>query len=82
MEKREAESKVAILAIKCMCEMLVSHPYFNFSKNIYQRLIRFLDCKQKEVRETVCKYISQVFKEDIRAELSLEVRKKQFKKFL
>lgn len=71
----EREILLGEMAVMCMCELLVKHPYFNFSLNIANFLIPLLNNKKASVREKILKYISEVFKEDKRGELSLTVRK-------
>ncbi|XP_043505976.1 nucleolar complex protein 3 homolog isoform X1 [Polistes fuscatus] len=72
----EREMLLGELGVMCMCELLVSHPYFNFSPNIANFLIPLLNNKKTSVREKVVKCISQVFKEDKRGELSLTIVRK------
>lgn len=72
VEKPEIE--LGKLAVMCMCNLLTTHPYFNYSVNIANFLLPFLDNKHEFIRQEVLKCISQVFKEDKRAELSLTVR--------
>lgn len=71
----EREILLGEMAVMCMCELLVKHPYFNFSLNIANFLIPLLNNKKASVREKIVKYISEVFKDDKRGELSLTVRK-------
>lgn len=64
---------LAIFAIDCMTKLLASRPYFNFSSNMANFLIPFLDHKDSKVRNIVEKCFTQVFKEDMRGDLSLMV---------
>ncbi|XP_015521317.1 nucleolar complex protein 3 homolog isoform X1 [Neodiprion lecontei] len=61
------------IAITCMSELLIAHPYFNFSVNIANLLVPYLDSKWSNVREIVAKCVTQIFKEDKRGELSLVI---------
>lgn len=72
-EINEQEIELGKLAVTCMCELLVTHPYFNYSVNVVNFLIPLLDNKHESVRQEVLNSISRVFKEDKRAELSLKV---------
>lgn len=72
----DAEIPLGELAVSCMCSLLTTHPYFNFSTNIANFLIPLLDNKRPSVREKVAACISQIFKEDKRAELSLTIVRK------
>ncbi|XP_012260136.2 nucleolar complex protein 3 homolog [Athalia rosae] len=67
---QEQEMRLGEIAIHCMCELLVAHPYFNFSVNIANLLVPFMDCKWPSVRERVVKCVTQIFKEDKRGDLS------------
>lgn len=69
----EREVRLGEIAITCMCELLTAHPYFNFSVNIINYILPFLDHKQSNIREKVAQCISQIFKEDKRGQLSLTV---------
>lgn len=69
----EREMQLGETAISCMCELLTVHPYFNFSANIVNYILPFLDNKRNGVREKVARCISQIFKEDKRGQLSLTV---------
>lgn len=69
----EQEIELGKLAVTCMCDLLATHPYFNFSANIANFLIPLLDNKYQFVRLRVADCFSQIFKEDKRVELSLTV---------
>lgn len=73
---KEQESELGKVALTCMCDLLTTHPYFNYSINIANFLIPLLDNKHELIRQEVLKCISQVFKEDKRAELSLKIVRK------
>ncbi|XP_046749750.1 nucleolar complex protein 3 homolog [Diprion similis] len=70
---QEQEKRLGEIAISCMSELLVAHPYFNFSVNIANLLVPYLDSKWSSVREIVAKCVTQIFKEDKRGELSLVI---------
>lgn len=57
-----------------MCDLLVAHPYFNYSQNIAQVIVPFLNNSNKLVRELVKNAVKQIFKEDKREEVSLKVK--------
>lgn len=69
----ERKMQLGEIAISCMCELLIVHPYFNFSVNIANYMLPLLDNKRCSVREKVAQCISQVFREDKRGQLSLTV---------
>lgn len=70
---KEREVTLGEIAVSCMCELVTIHPYFNYSDNIANYIIPFLDNKRNSVRERVARCISQIFKEDKRGQLSLTV---------
>lgn len=59
--------------MQCMADLLVTHPYFNFSVNLAQFLVTFLDNHSPTVRDMSRVAIQRIFKEDKRGEISLEV---------
>lgn len=67
----ECKKRLGIFALKCMCDLLVSLPHFNFAKNIVHALIPFTVHKLEEVRVPVCITFKRLFKEDKRGEISL-----------
>jgi len=58
--------------LSCMCQLLVCHPHFNFSKNILHAVIPILNNSNEEARSIVKKSLEEVFKGDMRGETSLE----------
>merc|ERR1719516_859993 len=68
----KATSSQAIFFLSCMCQLLVQHPHFNFSKNILHALIPILSNSNEEARTLVKKALEEVFKNDMRGEVSLE----------
>jgi len=69
----EQEMQLGETAVSCICELLVVHPYFNFSVNIANYVLPLLDNKRSNIREKVAQCISQIFNEDKRGQLSLTV---------
>lgn len=69
----DREIQLATLAVNCMCDLLITHPYFNFSNNIAKFLIPLLDNKLSSTREIVMKCFTQIFKEDKRGEITLMI---------
>lgn len=66
--------KLGQLGVHCMCDLLVAHPYFNFSENIAQAVVPFLNHHYKPVREAVKTTCQTVFTEDKKGEITLKVR--------
>lgn len=65
--------RLAELALNCMCDLLVTHPYFNFSQNLVQMLVPYLNHPMPSVREVCSTCIQKLFKNDKKGEISLEV---------
>lgn len=66
------------LALGAMCELLVTHPYFNFSENITHVIVPFLNHKDPILRELVKKSVETVFKEDKKEEITVKVNHIKF----
>lgn len=56
-----------------MCELLVSHSYFNYAVNIGHLLTLYLDNKNVNVRKKVEETFIKIFKEDKKGTISLVV---------
>lgn len=69
----QQEVQLGAVAVKCMAELLVTHPYFNFSTNLAHFLVTFLDNNTPAVRDISKDAIKRIFKEDKRGDISLEV---------
>lgn len=65
---------MAEIAINCMCELLISHSYFNYAVNIGHLLTLYLDNKNANVRKKVEETFIKIFKEDKKGTISLVVR--------
>lgn len=64
---------LAEIAVQCLCEALVSQPYFNFSTNIAQLLVTFLDNSNEIVRKKINETFSRLFRTDKRLDLTRHV---------
>lgn len=65
---------IAETAIKCLCEMLLAHPNFNFSTNIAQLLVVYLNCSNSTTRKVINETFVKIFKTDKRLDLTRHVR--------
>lgn len=65
------------MAVSCMCELLISHSYFNYAVNIGHLLALYLDNKNTNVRKKVEETFIKIFKEDKKGTISLVVRFKK-----
>lgn len=64
---------LAIVAIQCLCEMLLAQPYFNFSTNIGQLLVSFINYGNEIVRKKINETFVKLFKTDKRLDLTLHI---------
>ncbi|XP_063979573.1 nucleolar complex protein 3 homolog [Diachasmimorpha longicaudata] len=68
--------ELAQLAVTSLCQLLTTHPYFNYSVNIASFLVPLLDNKREKIRETIFQCFKQIFTDDKRGEISLVVVRK------
>ncbi|VVC26140.1 Hypothetical protein CINCED_3A001861 [Cinara cedri] len=64
---------LAEVAINCMCELLISHSYFNFAVNIGHLLTLYLDNKNGNIRKKIEETFIKIFKEDKKGTISLVI---------
>lgn len=67
----ETKKRVGLFAAKCLSDLLIAMPHFNFSKNIVHALIPFTANRDDDVRTLVCDAFKKLFKEDKHGEISL-----------
>lgn len=64
---------LAEVSIQCLCEALLSQPYFNFSTNIGQLLVTFLNCPNETVRKRIHETFVKLFKTDKRLDITRHI---------
>lgn len=64
---------LAELGVKCMCDLLLAHPYFNFSQNIAQMLVFLSNNKYVSIRKMVSDTFIEIYKTDKRLDLALYI---------
>lgn len=67
------EFQLAETAVQCMCDVIVAHPYFNYSLNIGQILVTLLNSDVPSVRKCVYDCFVIIFKTDNRFDLSQHI---------
>lgn len=67
------EYQLAEISVNCMCDLLVAHPYFNYSINIVQILAALLNSVSSSVRMCVYDCFVTIFKTDNRFDISLHI---------
>lgn len=68
---------LAQIGATCLCELLIAHPYFNFSQNIAQLLVYLLNCNNILIRTKILNCFRQVFAEDKKFDLTLFVSRQK-----
>jgi len=63
--------KLAEVAVECMCDILIAHPYFNYVQNIAQLLVYMLNSNYSKMRESVNKCFRTIFANDKRLDMTL-----------
>jgi len=58
--------------LSCMCQLLTAHPHFNFATNILHAVVPILSNSNEEARNTVKRSLEEMFKDDMRGEISLD----------
>jgi nucleolar complex protein 3 len=66
-------SRLGVVALDCLAQMLDARPSFNFAPNLVRLLVPFLDHRMPEARDRVAKSVASVLKNDRKGEISLEV---------
>lgn len=72
-KRTKEEIGLGELGVRCMCELLVSHSYFNYSQNIAQAVVPFLNHRNESVRANVKTTCETIFREDKKGEITLRI---------
>ncbi|KAI1289473.1 Nucleolar complex protein 3 -like protein [Halotydeus destructor] len=68
---RTAKENMAIVGTKCLCQVLLTQPNFNFRDNIIELITPLMNSKVEEISRIACQTISTLYKQDKLGELSL-----------
>ncbi|KAH8310269.1 hypothetical protein KR044_000329, partial [Drosophila immigrans] len=68
--------KMATVAVQCMCDLLLAHPYFNYVQNIAQLLVYMLNCNYGTMRQAVNQCFRSLFSNDKRLDMTLFVMRR------
>ncbi|OXB71220.1 UNVERIFIED_CONTAM: hypothetical protein H355_004183, partial [Colinus virginianus] len=60
----KAYKGLAEVAVKCLCELLVALPHFNFHNNIIVLIVPLMNDTSKTISELSCEAIKKLFKQD------------------
>ncbi|KAH8358763.1 hypothetical protein KR093_002267, partial [Drosophila rubida] len=72
-QKTPQSIKMATVAVQCMCDLLLAHPYFNYVQNIAQLLVYMLNCNYGAMRVAVNQCFRSLFSNDKRLDMTLFV---------
>ncbi|XP_069756673.1 nucleolar complex protein 3 homolog [Narcine bancroftii] len=62
---------LAEVAIKCLCELLVALPHFNFHNNIAMMIVPLMNDESRKISEMCCEAVENLFKQDKVGQASL-----------
>ncbi|KAM9188423.1 nucleolar complex protein 3 homolog [Mergus octosetaceus] len=60
----KAYKGLAEIAVKCLCELLVALPHFNFHNNIIVLIVPLMNDTSKTISELCCEAVQKLFKQD------------------
>ncbi|XP_060069533.1 nucleolar complex protein 3 homolog [Ylistrum balloti] len=72
---QDSVEAMQIMALRCMCEMLVKHPHFNYRNNIVNVIVPYMNKGNIQMSCIACETVRDVFKEDRAGHVSLEIVK-------
>ncbi len=72
-EQRAAAPKQhACVAIKCMCQLLVTHPHFNYTSDLLQAVVPRMAARDDAMRGECCSAVQQLLRRDVEGGVALE----------
>ncbi|XP_052772376.1 nucleolar complex protein 3 homolog [Mya arenaria] len=71
----KSEKAMKELSVKCLCELLVTHPHFNYTNNIIAVIVPFMNNHNDLMSDTACDCVRQSFREDKAGYVTLEITK-------
>ncbi|NXU50002.1 NOC3L protein, partial [Turnix velox] len=71
----KAYKGLAEIAVKCLCELLVALPHFNFHNNIIVLIVPLMNDASKKISQLCCEAVKKLFKQDKLGYASLGVVK-------
>lgn len=69
------DKKSAHVSAKCLCELHMSKPHFNFRDNILAAIVPRMNSKDPEIAKICCESISKMLSEDLTGDMGLSVVK-------
>ncbi|RWS31182.1 nucleolar complex protein 3-like protein [Leptotrombidium deliense] len=75
IDSREAKEKISFIGLKCLCELLLTHPHFNCRNDIIQIIVNASLSKITQNSDLACETLSKLYKEDKSGDVSLDAVK-------
>lgn len=76
LTKTESKERICLIGLKCLSQLLITHPHFNLRNSIIQVIAPLTTMsKYPKAAEKACESIIQLFQQDKLGEVSLEVVK-------
>lgn len=72
---RQAQQVLTELSVKCLCELLSTHPHFNYRNNIIMVLVPYSNNRNSKISDMVCDCVRKCFREDKGGSVTLEITK-------
>ena len=74
-KEAQLELSLGVVAMTAMCEMLKSHPHFNFRSNLLGQIVPRADARWESVRALCCGALTEVIAGDKAGDISVELVK-------
>lgn len=72
---QKSQQALTELSVKCLCELLVKHPHFNYTNNIIVVIVPYMNNRNSKISDVACDCVRQCFKEDKAGNVTLEITK-------
>ncbi|GFO36172.1 nucleolar complex protein 3 homolog [Plakobranchus ocellatus] len=70
-----AQREFSKLCLKCLCEMLINHPHFNYRGDIISTIVPIMNHSNQKFSDLACEAVKTVFKQDRAGDVTLEIVK-------
>eukprot|EP00163_Fabomonas_tropica_P031828 TRINITY_DN7716_c0_g2_i5.p1 TRINITY_DN7716_c0_g2~~TRINITY_DN7716_c0_g2_i5.p1 ORF type:complete len:503 (-),score=138.24 TRINITY_DN7716_c0_g2_i5:1423-2931(-) len=71
--EKDAVRTTSYIAVKCMCELLIAHPEFNFRSNLMTVIAQRTNARNDAVAKLCCDTVKTVFRADANGDTALEL---------
>ncbi|GBP11694.1 Nucleolar complex protein 3 homolog [Eumeta japonica] len=67
------DDRLALVCVRCLCELLAARPYFNFAANIVATVVPLLQARSDAARRLAAEWCTYVLSDDVRGDISVTV---------